>query len=522
MLTIMKSVRRVFAVMGLVGATGLAGLVFTPITTFASPLQHQSVLTISYEDPLPVHRVVRIGENKSMVVELPRDLRDVVVSDPEIVDAVVQSTNRVYLIARKRGQANAFFFDQEGQRIMTLELSVERDVLPLQNVLNRLLPGSDIRVEMLRETIILTGSVRNASDSVQASKIAARFAVSPEASSTESHAEKVVNMISVGTDEQVLLKVQVVEMNRDVFKRLGVNWSNVNFGDAAFIGGTQFGFPVTSGVGANNFLASAWGPSGDRANCYDGGGVGIPGTTSTAENPPGTLPNNLGAQVFANCLANSLEAFERHGLVRTLAEPTLTAISGETASFLAGGEFPIPVSQEDGVITVDYKPFGVSLSFTPMVQSANNISLKVATEVSEIDTNASVTTGTLSLLGLKVSRANTTVELASGSSLVLAGLISDDTRQNFDGLPGATELPILGSLFRSRDFRRSESELMIIITPLLVKPTAPQNLARPDDNWMPASDLKATFLGEMNRRYGAKVEDAMAGGAKDSVGWIIE
>ncbi|MBI1383397.1 MAG: type II and III secretion system protein family protein [Rhizobiales bacterium] len=516
--TLMKALRAATAAAAIC-LVPLAALTGEPTAAFADPAtQHTSVLRIAYEDALPTHRVARIGINKSLMVEFPRELRDVVVSDPEILDAVVHTSSRVSLIARKRGQANAFFFDSNGERIMTLEVSIERDTNQLADIINRLIPGANVSVEMMNETVILTGSVPRPVDSNRANDIAARFIVSPAADANERHAAKVINMLTVQSREQVLVKVTVAEMKRTAIKRLGVNWSNVNIGDYATIGGTQNAFPLTSAFGANSLLTGTWGPSADRADCFAPGGVGVPGTIGGLGTGNAILPNNLGFAGTANCLTKTLEAFERHGLARTLAEPTLVAISGETATFLAGGEFPIRVLDNEGNATLQFKPFGVGLSFTPMVMSEERISVKVATEVSELDSTVEV----LGAPGLKVNRANTTVEMSSGGSLVLAGLISDDTRQNYDALPGITNLPILGALFRSRDYQKKETELVIILTPYMVKPVARDELSRPDDNWMPASDLKAIFLGEMNRMYGHDVAVQVGGSTKDSVGWIVE
>lgn len=504
-------------------AFAVAGLLVTTAAVDINPLaptaavadesqQHASVLHIS-EASLPAERTVRIARNKSLMIELPRSLRDVVISNPEIVDAVVQSSNRVYLIAKKNGQANAFFFDSSGERIMTLEIGVDIDSKPLATMLKRLIPDSDIKVEMLNETVVLSGSVLRPSDSTRARNIATRFVVTEGGAADAVMKNKVVNLISVLGKEQVMLKVTVAEIERDTIKRLGVNWNAAGSGNFGF--STDAGFPVTTTTGADTVIAGAIG--GNCGTVIDANGDAV----RTAVN---TLTNAL--VPGASCIQQRLQAFERHGVLRTLAEPTLTAISGETASFLAGGEFPVPVGQNNGRLSIEFKPFGVGLSFTPFVQSSNRISLKINTEVSELSTEGAISVGTglfsISVPALKVRRALTTIELPSGGSMVLAGLISDETTQNSDALPGLGKLPILGTLFRSRDFRRQETELVVIVTPYLVKPTARKDLARPDDNWMPASDDKANFLGHMNRIYGREESVPQDGGYKGDVGFIIE
>lgn len=212
---------------------------------------------------------------------------------------------------------------------------------------------------------------------------------------------------------------------------------------------------------------------------------------------------------------------ERDGLVRTLAEPNLTAVSGETAKFLAGGEYPFPSVDSLGSLSVTFKEYGVGLAFTPVVLSEGRISLKVETEVSELDTANGVTIANSNIPGIKKRQAKSTVELPSGGSMALAGLISDEVRQNIDGFPGLKDLPVLGTLFRSRDFVRAETELVVIVTPYTVRPTSRQQLARPDDGFSPATDLKANFLGHLNRVYG-KGTVMPDGGLKGDYGFIVE
>jgi pilus assembly protein CpaC len=220
-------------------------------------------------------------------------------------------------------------------------------------------------------------------------------------------------------------------------------------------------------------------------------------------------------------VTSALRALERDGLVRTLAEPNLTAVSGETANFLAGGEFPVPVVDSDGKLTVQFKKFGVGLAFTPVVLAEGRISLKIDTEVSELTNDGAVVLSSISIPALKTRQARSTVELPSGGSLAIAGLISDSTKQNIDGIPGLKDVPVIGTLFRSRDFIKEETELVVIVTPYMVRPTARQNLARPDDGLAPASDLKANLLGHLNRVYG-RGKELPPGDLKGDYGFIVE
>ena len=222
-----------------------------------------------------------------------------------------------------------------------------------------------------------------------------------------------------------------------------------------------------------------------------------------------------------------LRALEQDGLLHTLAEPNLTAISGETANFLAGGEFPIPVSQtsgtgQDPTITVVFKPFGVGLAFTPVVMSEGRISLKVSTEVSELTNDGAVRLSGFFIPALKVRRAETMMELPSGGSLVMAGLLSDQSKQALSGFPGLKNIPVLGALFRSRDYLKNETELVIIVTPYVVNPVARQQLAQPDDGFGWASDVNSDVIGQMNRVYGRHPERAPVGRFDGDVGFIVE
>ncbi len=474
----------------------LCGLASAPV--FAQS-QHKSVLRISPGSKIPVERAVKIGLSKSMVVELPRDIRDVLASDPKIIDIVVNNSRRVYLIGTGIGQANAFFFDKNGDRFLTLEVIVDRDPAPLERLLNRLIPNARIKIEFLNDTVILTGKVPHAADAARASDIASRFMVTDDPTSNVKNREKVINLLETGSREQVLLKVTIVEMARNMIKQLGVNWDG-NFA----IGTGVLGFGSNPGFALNSALANLIDPLDLTRTVVGGNGIG------------GVLQNSRGTAVV------NLRALEQNGLIRTLAEPTLTAISGETANFLAGGEFPIPVSQDDGKISVEFKPFGVGLSFTPLVLSEGRISMKVSTEVSEISLENAFTLGSFSIPGLKVRRTNTTVELPSGGSLVIAGLISDVTRQAMSGQPGLKNLPVLGALFRSRDFIKNETELVVIVTPYVIDPVARSKLARPDKGFAVASDAQANLLGRLNRIYGRRPEEMPSGTYQGDVGFIVE
>jgi pilus assembly protein CpaC len=434
-------------------------------------------------------RAARVGLNKSLIIDLPRPARDVLVSNPEIADAVVRTQRRSFLIGRKVGQTNVFFFDIEGRQILSLELEVVHDVAALAATFRRLLPNSAIQADGVGDSIVLSGTASNATDAERAVKITRQFI-------EDNDGRRVVNMIGISGKEQVALKVTVAEMQRTTLKQLGVNLNA-----AATAGATVFN--LTS---FNPFTVTNSAPTSNLGFDYLNSGTSC-----------------LSLVGNTDCAAGILRALERNGLVRTLAEPTLTSISGETASFLAGGEFPVPVGRDrDGNITLEFKPFGVRLAFTPIVLNEGRISLKVGTEVSELTNDNALVTSGFTIPGLKVRRSESTIELASGGSLLLAGLIQEDSKQELNGFPGLKNLPILGALFRSREFQSSETELVVIATPYLVDPVSRGELALPDEGYAQPSDVEVTFMGRLNAVYGMRTGTRPRGSYQGDVGFIVK
>jgi pilus assembly protein CpaC len=407
-------------------------------------------------------RSMTIWLNKSVPVELPEDIREVVISEPAIVEAVPRTSRRVHLTGQKIGQATAIFIGRDGHRVLSLDISVERDLAPVAALIQRLVPSAKIQLESINDNIVLMGTATSPLDASRIADIAGRFVASRD---------QVLNMVNVEANEQVLLRVKVAEMNRSVIQRMGVDIGEVvASGNVAIVKMAEAGFPLTG--------ASALATSFDAVSgAFRGPGVGTIAAASWG---------NGKARVDA-----ILQALERNGLARTLAEPTLTSMSGETAKFLAGGEYPVPVGSDRDGITISFKSFGVGLSFTPVVLSEGRISMEISTEVSELTNNGAVTVNDLSIPALSVRRASSTLELPSGGSLVMAGLISSQTRRNVDGLPGLRDLPVLGALFRSEEFTRSETELVVIVTPYLVEAAGAGELALPGETGKAAPVLAA-------------------------------
>jgi len=436
---------------------------------------HASLIRIPPGSQLPQTRRAILGVGKSMLVEVPVDLQNVLVSNPEVLDAVVQTSRQVYLLGKGQGEANAFMVGPDGQKVLLLEVTVQRDLAGLSDVLTRLIPGSRIRAETVGDNVVLTGSVVSPIDANRAADIAGRFIKKKDG---------VVNMLAVDSKEQVLLKVTVAEMQRNAIRRLGVNiGARAKGGSVSFTAISETSFPVSGGETSS------------------GGTVGL----------------SIGSG--ADKLTMTMKSLEQAGLSRILAEPNLTAISGETAKFLAGGEFPVPVGQRDGVITVEWKSFGANVVFKPDVLSEGRISLKVSAEVSELSSDGALRIADFAIPSVRVRRAETTLEVPSGGTIAMAGLLSDETRQNVEGIPGLKNLPVLGALFRSTDYLRSETELVILVTPYIATHAPKEKFARPDQNFAPAHDLRFYFLGQFHRLYGRPGHTPMYEG---EYGFIID
>jgi pilus assembly protein CpaC len=434
-------------------------------------------------------RFLSLGIGKSIVIDLPRDIKDVLVADPKIANAVVRSAQRAYIIGAAIGQTNIVFFDSAGQQIAAYDIAVKRDLNGVRAALKQTLPTSDIQVDGLGDGVILTGSAASPIEAQQAGDLAARLA---------GGADKVVNSIVVRGRDQVMLKVTVAEVARTTIKQLGIDLS----------GKLNYGTAVVNFNNTNPF---------------------------TANNAPLVPGNNITGSFGATpSVQATIRAMESAGVVRTLAEPNLTAISGESATFISGGEFPIPAgvtcqTTTAGAIgqciqTVTFKKFGISLNFTPVVLTEGRISLRVMTEVSEISTENSLQGGAggTTIPSIKTRRAETTLEIPSGGAMAMAGLIQDQTKQAINGLPGLSQLPVLGALFRSRDYLNSQTELMVLVTPYIVRAVAQKDLSRPDDGFAAASDPQADLLGSINRIYGVPGRVEPARNYRGTYGFITD
>lgn len=593
---------------------------FTPSLSFAAGgeqiAKSHGVRTQTMQ---PAQKIVNLAKGRSIIIDLPVDASDVLVSNPKVAEAILRTPKRIFILGVESGLSDAVFFDQMGRQILNIQIRIDAPTDQLGEAIRKHFPHTRIDAQSANGHIVLSGMAMNDGEASQILELAKIFVDKPE---------KIVNLMSIAGKDQVTLKVRIVELNRTSIKQLGFNSSAVlgqlggtqykifnssTYGvNSKLLGGTSAGYglntttqPVAGYPNANiyggasqgaglldslkavglstatlttavsNFLTGGAPVPSNQANYVKSFLTGLVGTTKTKiTSSDGTLtwdvlasdfgitPDNLAqrsqnyingqvtgsdeklwwndfysklpaynnaalysvssgsdstwidrsnpANILATGRAGSdrlnqasamIEAFERVGLVRTLAEPNLTAVSGESAKFLAGGEFPVPVGQDSqGRISVEFKPFGVGLGFTPVVLSEGRMSLRVSTEVSELSNAGSLSlSSTLNIPALKVRRAETTVEMSSGSSLMIAGLLQNNYKQAIDSLPGLTTLPVLGTLFRSRDFLNEETEMVVLITPYIVNPTSPDLMQTPADRLEIAHDMQTVLMGKLNQ-----------------------
>jgi pilus assembly protein CpaC len=448
-------------ILGLVMAC--AGLGVHPV------LSQETHLTIS-PGAYGATKRVEIELNKTMLVDLPAGAAEVVVSQPSIAAAIMRTRTRALVQGILGGDTNIFFLDDAGRTIAVLDVKVITEPSQVGNALEatlaRVIPGSHISVESVTligdvNRVVMTGTVLSGDDKDRASLVAEQFA---------GGANNVANIIEVSGTQQVMLQVTVSEVKRDVAKQFGINLSGT-----LSVGSTNLSFNNATTTGTN----------------------GAAGTFGL-----GNLQINA-----------AIRALETRGALRILAQPTLTAISGQPAKFLAGGELPYAtVDPTTNQRTVIFKPYGVELSFTPVVKSNGIISLQVDTSVSDPQTDGSLTKR----------QANTSVELGAGTTLAIGGLLQETSRQQINQLPGLGNIPILGALFRSRDFQTQQTELVILVTPYLVQPSPANSITVPTDKSTVASDAETIFLGRLENMYGVAGSGEIRGSIKGSVGFVLD
>ena len=425
--------------------------------------------------------------NKSQVVNADRPIAKAMIGNDEIADILPLTDRSIYVLGKKMGTTSLTLYDARGRVIAIMDVAVGPDVELLNSQLRDMLPGQNVEARISNDSIVLTGTVSSAGAADRAARLAKAYA-----------GDKVINLISVGSSQQVMLEVRFAEVDRTSGKEFGIS----AFGNSAggsFSGAFGRGASLTPGAGGIGIikLDSITGQSGIFSQDISLGPLSLQGI---------------------------LNAMETKGLARTLAQPTLIALSGERASFLAGGEFPVPVAQSGGgggangaqAITVEFKTFGVSLAFTPTVLSDNTINLVVEPEVSEIDPTASLTLNGITIPGLRTRRVSTTLELRDGESFAIAGLLQQDTKVQISQMPLLGSLPIIGTLFRSTRYQKGETELLIVVTPRLVAPIKPSQVRLPTDRVRDPNDAETFLLGQPYQPQElAPIADPRKGAAPD-------
>ncbi len=431
--------------------------------------------------------VLAVPMNRAVVVESDVPFGELSIANPGIADISTLSDRSIYVLGKAPGRTTLTLLSPEGQLISNVDVQVTPDVAEFKERLQQILPGERIEVRTANDGIVLSGTVSSTAKLDRALDLANRYAP-----------DRVSNLMVVGGTQQVMLKVRFAEMQRSVSKQLDTGLSISGTGtDGQFGIGLGSANPVSGGT-LGNMDFSLQGPSA-------GGSIG-----------GGFVIGDLAFNVL-------LEALESKGMVRTLAEPNLTALSGQEATFLAGGEYPIPVSQDDDTVTVEFKPFGVELNFTPVVVDGDIINLTIAAAVSSVDPTLTYNTDTITILGFKRRETTTTVEMRDGQSFAIAGLLQDDFRDLNSQVPWLGDVPVLGALFRSADYQRNQSELVIIVTPHLVTPVSGEALALPTDRVRIPTE-RELFL------YGKVADTANSGAAGEvarqdfstSYGYVME
>ncbi|WP_370577277.1 type II and III secretion system protein family protein [Novosphingobium sp. BK369] len=415
-------------------------------------------------------RAIAVGLGRGELITLPSRMADVFVADEKIADVQVKSTNQLYVFGKGPGETTVYASDAKGNVIWSANVRVGTNIDSIDQMLHLAMPDAKVQTATMNNTVLLTGTVGAPEDAAEAERLVKAFV---------GEKMQVISRLKMATPLQVMLQVRIAEVSRTLTRAIGMNWATA---DAT----SGFKFGVGQGNAFTQYVAG--GP------LLAGGNVAMNATT-TVVNSATTGTRLVGnGKLFGMDVLGALDLGETIGLSNTLAEPNLTALSGETAEFLAGGEFPIPLSQGLGTTSIEYKKYGVSLSYTPTVLANGRISLRVRPEVSELTTDGAITLSGFSIPALKVRRAETTVELGSGQSFMIAGLLSNSAQNTITKLPGAGDLPILGSLFRSTSFKKGETELVIVVTPYLVNPVDAKDIKLPTDGFR-AADAVQQLLG---------------------------
>jgi pilus assembly protein CpaC len=453
----------------------------------------------------PTGAPILVDVSKGLIIRLDRPCSSVFVADPDIADVQLKSPTVLYIMGKGAGETTIYAVDQQDAVLLNSRVEVRQDVDRLQREIQQINAGSKVTAKAVDDSIVLEGTVKDAAEGDDIRKIAARYVASPE---------QLVNKLTLDAPNQIDLQVRVAEVQRSVLKQFGINWDNIQASAGGTFGMVSAVAPLTAlgnsasgntitkivpSLASNSSLTNAF-------NSSSGGPASIAGFATPTQTLIGNANNN---NLFASFrsgdfMINALvDALAQNGLITILAEPSLVTVSGQKASFLAGGEFPVPVPQQGtgttAAITIDWKQFGVSLNFTPTILADGRIALHVAPEVSELAPNQGITVQGVTVPGITTRRADTTVELGSGQTFAIAGLLQNATQQQLNSYPWIGDIPVIGSLFRSTAFQRGESELVILVTPYLVKPVSSATaLTTGNDGFYAPGDQDRVLNGNLN------------------------
>jgi pilus assembly protein CpaC len=471
---------------GIATATLVAAMASTAILAMPAPAYAQSVAK-------PI--VLAIGRGQQ--VNLPSSITDVVVSDPQVADVTVKSSKQLYILAKGPGETQVYATDINGKTVYSATIRVGKNLDSVSQMLSIAMPEDDIRVTTMNGLVLLTGSVRQPEDAAEAVRLVEAFV---------GRETQVVSRLKTAVPMQVNLQVRIAEVSRSLAKEIGTNLASRDKSNGFLFGlNRNAGFANikdfdTSALPKLDASSSFGLPTGSLSLPFDPKtGQFVVGGTQFDFNVPtvGNLVTAAG-KLFGLDIAAGFDLSERAGLISTLAQPNVTTVSGETGNFLAGGRFPIPISSGFGGTSVTYQNYGVSLTYTPVVMADGRISLQIKTEVSDISSQGAVRINGFEIPAVTTRMAETTVELGSGQSFMIAGLMSNNANNSVDKIPGLGDIPILGALAKSNGWKRNETELMIVVTPYLVKPISESEIKLPTDGLNTPNDIERVLLGKVN------------------------
>ncbi|MFO7854919.1 MAG: type II and III secretion system protein family protein [Paracoccaceae bacterium] len=468
-----------------------AGATFAVLALAALPAGAQGsgapVRVLNVAEPT----VIDVAVNRALVLEAAEAFAEVSVANPGIADVAALTNRSVYVLGKQAGRTTLTLLGPEGRLIANIDVRVAPDVEEFKARLQEILPDEPIEVRTASDGIVLSGTVSGAAKLDRAMALAQRYAP-----------DRVTNMMSVGGARQIMLRVRFAEVQRNATKSLGFNW----------------GFGATSGNWGFNVDTGDFAGTGNAPQAP--GNTGLPDAFSSGGPTEGTVRIGFAAGgVVANL---AIDALEGKGVARTLAEPNLVSLSGDTASFLAGGEFPIPVPGEEGELTIEFKPFGVSLGFTPTVVDGDVINLVLEAESSAIDNSIVIQNQGITFNGFSTRRTRTTIELRDGQSFAIAGLLQDDFVDNAQQLPWVGDVPVLGTLFRSADFQRRQTELVILVTAYLAAAATEAALELPTDRIRLPSERELFLLGKVELEPDPGVRSAASRNFEGTYGYVVE